>query len=68
MVYLLKAGDGPARCIYEQHTLGLFGKDVWIKVMTDVGFVARSVPFEHSEFPGLATDVFVGRRPSEQNP
>lgn len=62
MVYLLRDEDGIIRCIYDRHTAGLFSKDVWLKVMTDTGFIARAIPFEHSEFPGFSTDVFVGRK------
>lgn len=62
MVYMLRGEDGTVRCIYERHTLGLFSREVWVRVMTDAGFVARAVPFEHSEFPGLTLDVFVGKR------
>jgi len=65
MVYLLKNEDGTVRCVYDRHTLGLFSKDVWIRIMTDSGFDARAVPFEHSEFPDLTLEVFVGRRPAE---
>jgi len=65
MVYILRGEDGTVSCIYDRHTLGLFSKEVWVRVMTDTGFVARAVPFEQSEFPGLTIDVFVGRRPSE---
>ncbi len=60
MVYLLREEDGNVRCIHDRHTAGLFSRDVWIKVMVDVGFAARPVPFAHSESKGFATDVFVG--------
>lgn len=62
MVYLLRDDEGSIRCIHDRHTSGLFSKDVWIAAMTDMGLTARAVPFEHSELPGLATDVFVGRK------
>lgn len=65
MVYMLRGEEGTVRCIYDRHTLGLFSREVWVRVMTDTGFVARAVPFEHSEFPGFTLDVFAGRRPSE---
>jgi SAM-dependent methyltransferase len=65
MVYLLREEGRTIRCIHDRHTLGLFSRDVWIKVMTDTGFAARSLPFAHSEFQGFATDVFVGRKSSE---
>lgn len=64
MVYLLKEEEGTIRCIYDRHTLGLFSRDAWIRTLTDTGFVARTIPFEHSEFPGFAADIFVGRKPS----
>jgi SAM-dependent methyltransferase len=68
MVYLLRDEEGSIRCIHDRHTLGLFGREVWLNVMTDTGFDARAVPFEHSEFPGRVTDVFVGTKRSGLTP
>jgi SAM-dependent methyltransferase len=62
MVYLLRDEDGSVRCIHDRHTLGLFSRDMWITVMTDAGFRAKVIPSEHSEFPGVVTDVFVGTK------
>jgi SAM-dependent methyltransferase len=62
MVYVLRDEEGSIRCIHDRHISGLFSKDVWIAAMTDTGLETRTVPFEHSEFPGSTTDVFVGRK------
>lgn len=63
MVYLLRDENGQVRCVHDRHTTGLFGREVWMKVISDAGFTPKSFPFAHSEFEGFATDVFVGLKP-----
>ncbi len=62
MVYLMRDEQGVVSCVHDRHISGLFGREVWIKLMTDSGFMARAVPCAHGEFDGLTTDVFVGRK------
>ena len=66
MVYLLREGDQPPRCIHDQHTLGLFSHQNWLDLIDGAGFQASSVPFVHSEIePGTSADVYMGMRPSD---
>lgn len=37
MVYVLRDGE-EIRCVKDHHVLGLFGQDVWIRLMSEVGF------------------------------
>jgi len=60
MVYLLREGADEVRCVLDKHVCGLFGHEDWLRLMAQVGFEARSMPFEHREIePGIC-EVFVG--------
>ncbi len=62
MVYVLYESGKRIRYIHDEHVCGLFPHDEWIRLMSEVGFAARSVDFVHSEVePG--GKVFVGRKP-----
>jgi len=56
---MLRDEDGSVRVEYDRHETGLFPKEMWLRVMKDVGFKAKAVPFEHSEVEAGAI-VFVG--------
>lgn len=59
--FLLRDGD-EVRCEYDRHTCGLFRREDWLRFITNAGFRAKAVRFEHSEAePG--TFVFVGIKP-----
>lgn len=55
--YLLRESDGTTRVGYDRHVMGLFGRDEWLALLREVGFVARTLidPWER--------DVFVAIRP-----
>lgn len=59
--YLLRDEDGVVRVEHDRHIEGLFSRDVWLRLLNEVGFEASAVPFDHSEYAG-ELEVFVGRR------
>ncbi len=62
MVYVLRASGKETRYVHDEHVGGLFPYDEWIRMLSEVGFAARSVDFVHSEVePG--GKVFVGLKP-----
>jgi hypothetical protein len=58
--YLLRDEDGDVQCEYDRHTLGIFKREVWLQILREVGFMAQSIPFEHSELEPGSCEVFVG--------
>jgi SAM-dependent methyltransferase len=60
--FLLRDTDGSTRVAHDTHTLGLFPRETWLRVLTDAGFVARSVAEVTSE-DRLPREFFVGHRP-----
>ena len=58
--YLFRGEDKTMHCEYDRHICGLFGREKWLHFITDVGFEALAVPFEHSEVEPGSCDVFLG--------
>ena len=61
--YLLRDEGGLTRVVHDRHVEGLFSRDVWLGLLTEVGFEPRVVPFDHSELDPGSYELFVGRRP-----
>ncbi|MCL0074071.1 class I SAM-dependent methyltransferase [Dehalococcoidia bacterium] len=61
--YLLRDADGQVRCEYDRHLCGLFGQQDWLRIISEAGFRARAVPFEHSEIELGSCEVFTGLKP-----
>ncbi len=61
--YLFREGD-KVRCEYDRFIMGLFGRDDWLRLITEVGFQARSIPFEHSTNEHYSGEVFLGIKPA----
>lgn len=62
--FLLREGDGAVRVEHDRHVEGLFARSDWLRLLTEVGFRASVLPFEHSELESGELEVFVGRKPS----
>ena len=50
-------------CENEQDVSGLFAREEWIRFISEAGFQARSVPFEHSEIEPGTGELFLGLKP-----
>jgi SAM-dependent methyltransferase len=61
--YLLRDGDGSVRVERDRHVGGLFSRADWLRLLAEVGFEPRRVPFDHSELEPGTYELFVGRRP-----
>jgi SAM-dependent methyltransferase len=64
MAYLLREADGTVRVEHDRHLLGLFGRDDWLRLLTEVGFEPSVLPFEHSKLEPGTCEVFVGTKAS----
>lgn len=63
MVYVLREGADQVRCVLDRHNCGLFSHEDWLRMIAQVGFRARSLPFEHSEIEPGSAHVFLGLKP-----
>jgi hypothetical protein len=62
--FLLRSADGSVRVVHETHRTGLFDRDTWLRLISEAGFVADSVPEETTE-DRPAREFFVGHKPAE---
>ena len=60
--FLLRAADGTVEVVHETHRLGLFGRDVWLRLLAEAGFVAEEVTEVTTE-DRRPRQVFVAHRP-----
>jgi SAM-dependent methyltransferase len=59
--FLLRTADGTVTVAHDTHEFGLFPRALWLKILTDAGFRARSVAEVTSE-DRLPREIFVGTR------
>lgn len=62
--YLLRDENGMVRCEYDRHVIGLFPRNVWLRLMTEAGLEPKPIPFEHSEIEPGSCEIFVGLKRS----
>jgi hypothetical protein len=55
--------DGAVRVEHDRHVEGLFSRALWLRLLSEAGFQAHVVPFEHSELEPGSHEVFVAKRP-----
>jgi trans-aconitate methyltransferase len=60
--FLLRAADGSVQVAHDTHLLGLFPRDVWLRVLDETGFEARAVAEVTGE-DRVPRVFFVGTRP-----
>lgn len=61
--YLLREADGSVRVEHDRHVLGIFPRKTWLRLLRDVGFQPRSLPFDHSTLEPGTYEVFVAKKP-----
>jgi SAM-dependent methyltransferase len=63
VTYILAMADGggPVRVESDEHLVGVFTRDTWLRLIADAGLEARALPYVHSEFEH-PRELFVGIR------
>jgi SAM-dependent methyltransferase len=59
--FLLRDADGSVRVVHETHRTGLFGRETWLRLLSEAGFEADAVIEETTE-DRPPRELFVGRR------
>lgn len=62
MVYLIKDRLGKLQIEHDRHVLGIFPRQTWLQLLTDVGFQPEVIPFKHTQIELGTSDVFIGRK------
>jgi hypothetical protein len=60
--FVLRDAGGTVRVVHETHHCGLFGRDLWLRVLGDAGFSAKPVT-EQTDDDRTAREIFIGHRP-----
>lgn len=60
--FLVRTADGTVTVAHDRHLLGLFPREMWLRVLTEAGFAARAVA-EVTRENRLPREFFVGNRP-----
>lgn len=63
MTYLLREGNSITQSDIDKHECGLFSERDWLKIMEDVGFEPKKLPYDHSTFQKGTHFMFLGLRP-----
>jgi SAM-dependent methyltransferase len=63
--YVFREGDSDPWCEQDRHVVGLFSREVWLRLLREVGFQATHRPLIHSEVEPGETEVFVAVRQVE---
>jgi SAM-dependent methyltransferase len=61
--FVLREADGSVEVAHETHRTGLFPRDDWLRLLTEVGFDADAIPEVTTE-DRPPRDLFLGRRPA----
>jgi hypothetical protein len=65
--YLLRDADGAVRVEWDRHVEGLFSRRDWLRFLTEAGFAATVVTFDHSEVEAGSYEIFVCTVPAGIN-
>jgi len=68
MSYLLRQGRRVRQSSLDEHICGLFSERDWLRTISEVGFRAKKLPYEHSTFENHVHFMFVGLRPAGARP
>ena len=60
--FVLREPDGTVEVVHDRHRWGLFGRDVWLRLLEDAGFEPEAVMEETSE-DRTPRELFLGHRP-----
>ncbi len=63
MSYLIRQGRRVRQARLDEHICGLFSERDWMRLMEEVGFRPRKLPYEHSTFANHVHFMFLGLRP-----
>jgi SAM-dependent methyltransferase len=64
MSFVLREGRRVRQIPLDEHTCGLFSERVWMKVIRDVGFKAKKLPYKDSHWEKHARVMFLGAKPA----
>jgi hypothetical protein len=61
--FMLRDDAGNVRLVHETHRTGVFAREVWLRLLAEVGFAGELIAEETTE-DRSPRDIFVGHRPA----
>ncbi len=62
--YVIREADGTVRVEHDQHITGLFPRATWLQLLSETGFDAEALPFDHSTLEPGAQEIFIAKKPA----
>ena len=62
--YRVREAGGAVRVEHDQHITGLFPRSTWLQLLSETGFDAEALPFDHSTLEPGAQEIFMAKRPA----
>jgi SAM-dependent methyltransferase len=62
--YVFRHPDGSVQVEWDRHIEGVFPRDTWLRLLSEVGFQPRVVLFDHSELEPGTYELFACTRPA----
>jgi hypothetical protein len=59
---LVRGSDGSVKVVHDRHIEGLFPRADWLRFLSEAGFDATMVPFDHSELAPGEYEVFAATK------
>ena len=60
--YVIREADGTVRGEHDQHVTGLFPRSTWLQLLSEAGFDAEALPFDHSTLEPGAQEIFIAKK------
>lgn len=61
---LVREVDGNVRALWDRHVEGLFARETWLRLLREVGFEPRMIPFDLSTLEPGHYEHFLARKPA----
>ncbi len=62
--YMIREANGDVRVEHDQHVTGLFPRGTWLQLLSEAGFDAEALPFDHSTLEPGSQEIFIAKRPA----
>jgi len=62
MVYTMKDAQDQIRIEHDRHIMGIFHRQTWVKLFSELGLQVEVIPFDHSELEPGTYEVFIAKK------
>lgn len=62
MVYTMKDAQDQITIEHDRHVMGIFHRQIWVKLLSELGLQVEVIPFDHSELEPGSYEVFIAKK------